>query len=432
MRMLATFVLGLAMSVATVSAQVIVDVTNDSAWTIIQDDDADATFGFDYSVFGIPPAPGSDDTLGVRLSANMAEPAEAAGISISPTDITLNGRVQVSVDIWLNYYADIENRGTTEFAGLFVGYDQEGVPLNGAGLLGSTDGDALEDYRMYANGNQLALDSGQYLVESLNHTDPFYAEIFPSQEIPAEQLDDFDPPNEFVLSSEGSLAFAWHTFTADVDTNAGEVVFSIDENEIGFVATDLNPEQLVSGNLAVTFTDIFGSVAPEDTFAFAVIDNVRVDFVDGVLPGDFDADGDLTANDIDIISNALRAGTADPMFDLDGSGEADNLDRGFLIQVLMNTWFGDSNIDGLFDTSDFVATFTRGKYESGTGDATWADGDWNGDGNFDSSDFVTAFSNGGYEAGPRQAIAVAVPEPGAMALAGLGGLLLVASRRKIV
>ena len=57
---------------------------------------------------------------------------------------------------------------------------------------------------------------------------------------------------------------------------------------------------------------------------------------------------------------------------------------------------GDSNGDGLFGSSDFVAVFQGGKFESGE-EATFAEGDWNGDGFFNTGDFVLAFQGGHYE-----------------------------------
>src|SRR3954466_7193354 len=54
-----------------------------------------ATFAYDYSALGIPPAPGSSDTLGLRLRANIPGSAASpvttrpgqtlSGLSVSPT-----------------------------------------------------------------------------------------------------------------------------------------------------------------------------------------------------------------------------------------------------------------------------------------------------------------------------------------------------------
>ena len=60
---------------------------------------------------------------------------------------------------------------------------------------------------------------------------------------------------------------------------------------------------------------------------------------------------------------------------------------------------GDANRDLRFESSDLVALFLAGKYETGAF-ATWEEGDWNGDGQFNSSDIRLAFMSGNYEQGP--------------------------------
>ena len=58
---------------------------------------------------------------------------------------------------------------------------------------------------------------------------------------------------------------------------------------------------------------------------------------------------------------------------------------------------GDSNFDGVFDSSDIVLVMQAGEYEDATpNNSTFAEGDWNGDGDFTTSDFVTAFAAGTY------------------------------------
>ncbi len=58
---------------------------------------------------------------------------------------------------------------------------------------------------------------------------------------------------------------------------------------------------------------------------------------------------------------------------------------------------GDTNLDGVFDSSDLILALAAGKYEDGIDDnATWAEGDWNGDGDFDSGDLVAAFVAGNF------------------------------------
>jgi hypothetical protein len=145
-----------------------------------------------------------------------------------------------------------------------------------------------------------------------------------------------------------------------------------------------------------------------------------------VVNGDFNGDGDLSAADIDALTTEVKAGTNMPRFDVTGDGRVDAADRTQWVNVLAKTYFGDSNLDGEFNSADFVVVFTAGEYEDAVaGNSTWAEGDWNGNMEFESGDFVEAFTAGGYEKGPRPA-AAAVPEPAActLALIGLGAMLL--------
>ncbi|MCA9151409.1 MAG: hypothetical protein KDA92_18985, partial [Planctomycetales bacterium] len=150
----------------------------------------------------------------------------------------------------------------------------------------------------------------------------------------------------------------------------------------------------------------------------------------GGLPGDFDNNGTLDAADIDLLGAELRAGGSNAKFDVDNDGSVTVADQDKWVHDLRKTWYGDSNLDGVFNTTDLVSVFQIGEYEDGTDqNSTWAEGDWNLDGNFNSGDFVTAFSDGGFEQGPRTAVAAAVPEPTTWTLALLGVVTLLRRRR---
>ena len=130
--------------------------------------------------------------------------------------------------------------------------------------------------------------------------------------------------------------------------------------------------------------------------------------------GDFNADGRLDAIDIEMLSAQARDSSANPswlheMFNLDDDPLIDDLDRRVWVKDLSSTWFGDSNLDGDFNSTDLVKVFAAGEYEDAVSrNSTWATGDWTGDAEFDSSDFVFAFQDGGYE---QLAAFRAVPEP---------------------
>ena len=128
------------------------------------------------------------------------------------------------------------------------------------------------------------------------------------------------------------------------------------------------------------------------------------------IAGDLNGDGHVTADDIDFLCAAIHRG--DAYYDLNGDGELGRADLTFFVQDVLHTSIGDANVDGVFNSSDFVIVFQVGEYEDGiVGNSTWAEGDWNCDGDFNSSDFVAAFQAGGYVATARSA-ALSAPTAG--------------------
>ncbi|MCA9214526.1 MAG: spondin domain-containing protein [Planctomycetales bacterium] len=129
-----------------------------------------------------------------------------------------------------------------------------------------------------------------------------------------------------------------------------------------------------------------------------------------VATGDFDADGELGHADIDALTTQTANETADLLYDLDGDFAVSHNDRNVWVKDLANTWYGDADLNGAFDSSDLIHVFQTSEYEDQLREnSTWRSGDWNGDFEFDSGDLVVAFQDRGYAQGPRTA--VAVPEP---------------------
>ncbi len=146
------------------------------------------------------------------------------------------------------------------------------------------------------------------------------------------------------------------------------------------------------------------------------------------VPGDFDGDGLLTAIDIDLLSAVVQEQSHDPAYDLNADNLVDGVDRDVWVHDLRDTYYGDADLDGEFTSTDFVAVFVAGKYESGEG-AGWLEGDWDGEGTFGTSDFVVAFIDGGYEQNAARSINP-VPEPHSCVLLLLGTLALVVRGRQ--
>ena len=127
--------------------------------------------------------------------------------------------------------------------------------------------------------------------------------------------------------------------------------------------------------------------------------------------GDFNGDSTLTVEDIDLLTTETRRRDSRGWFDLNNDDDVSTDDRTIWIRELMGTYYGDSNLDGEFNSSDLVQVFAAAEYEDEQPlNSTWATGDWNGDGDFDSADLTFVLQYGEYETGPRKALA-SVPEP---------------------
>ncbi|MCP4194549.1 MAG: PEP-CTERM sorting domain-containing protein [Planctomycetaceae bacterium] len=163
------------------------------------------------------------------------------------------------------------------------------------------------------------------------------------------------------------------------------------------------------------------------------IDNIYISVgAEETVPGDYNQNGLRDAGDLDL-NASVGIAAQDLAYDLNEDGVVNTADRIIWVNDLKNTWMGDADLNGQFDSGDLVTVFAAAKYETGQ-EASWGQGDWNGDQKFDSGDLVTAFSNAGYEAGERPGgpnAAAVVPEPSTMALAliSLLGLMGVARRR---
>ncbi|MCA9211525.1 MAG: DUF4465 domain-containing protein [Planctomycetales bacterium] len=140
-----------------------------------------------------------------------------------------------------------------------------------------------------------------------------------------------------------------------------------------------------------------------NTPLYVALDNLR--FSEASLYGDLNNDGLLNAADIDFLSSSIRTSEASASLDLTSDGAVDEQDRQHWVQSIMNTYFGDSNLDGEFNTGDLTTVFQAAQYEDGiTGNSTWATGDWNCDGEFGTADLIAAFQAGAY-------IAASAPRP---------------------
>ena len=178
-------------------------------------------------------------------------------------------------------------------------------------------------------------------------------------------------------------------------------------------------------------TPIITSLDPAQTWTFNP--NTGQITLGAALAGDYNGNGSLDAADLDMQAQAIAGGQHPKAYDLNGDDLVNFNDRQMWVDDLKNTWIGDANLNGEFNSGDMVQVFARGKYET-LETAGWEDGDFNGDTLFGSGDMVAAFVGGGYEkglkpGGPNPAVS-AVPEPSSVLLALLGVLSLVGLARR--
>lgn len=142
------------------------------------------------------------------------------------------------------------------------------------------------------------------------------------------------------------------------------------------------------------------------------------------LDGDNNFDGELNALDIDALALESRTHAsasvfsgANPLFDMnldqsvgysiDYSGGVSS-DSDYLIRTLLDTEYGDANLDGLVNDDDKLILFSHWGATGGFGD-----GDFTGDGLINGADYTVWRDFEGFAAGS----AMTVPEPSSACLA---------------
>ena len=110
--------------------------------------------------------------------------------------------------------------------------------------------------------------------------------------------------------------------------------------------------------------------------------------------GDVNLDGRIDDCDIDRLWRAVDEGVTESFFDLNDNGSIDALDVDTLVREILNTEFGDIDLDGDIDFADFVVLSSHFGQASGR----WATGNVDGQNGIAFSDFVTLTSRFGFRA----------------------------------
>ncbi|MCA9216184.1 MAG: VCBS repeat-containing protein, partial [Planctomycetales bacterium] len=250
------------------------------------------------------------------------------------------------------------------------------------------------------NDLRLLADSGLYLTGPYAEGDPADNDLSPLRRRIAntDVLVSYSPETgELNLDTNGKLLTSLLIRSADssfdtvqpddwngpFDRSTEDTLFRFDAN--GFQIGGLGP--VLPQNL--TWRSVHDRLKIDGSLAGGgPLGNVRLECVDCV-------------HDVDRLQAEIRSDVRRIEFDLNADSVVDRGDVEYLITEFYGSSIGDSNWDGVFDSSDFVHVFQFAKYEDGIdGNATWAEGDWDGNDDFDSADLVFAFSSGDYR--PQQ------------------------------
>lgn len=304
-----------------------------------------AEFGFDYAGFGIPAAPGSSDTVGLRLRANVpadtSRPAGVvSGLSMSPKDQNFGTNYKMQFYAWSNFCGAANANGLADnaaseggTANVFFGVGTSGtVPMvvgntglaangnmDGIGFATTGDGGIASDFRVYPKSGTISTAaSGVYAAGTANdagnqtpmsnanvyytampslapHTAPEVQQTLSTNEYGG------DAANTQLGSTQaGAFGFAWHKVVIAKNNNV--VTWDIDDTRIATI----NVASITMGgnNIALGVSDVNTSTTRHPSLVFTIFDNLVVEDIAPVgVPGDYNGNGVVDAADYVLYRN---------------------------------------------------------------------------------------------------------------------------------
>ena len=248
--------------------------------------------------------------------------------------------------------------------------------------------------------------------------------------------EDLDSENDFGLSIASASGIGDHDWFKLVLPFSGNLNYRFEatqtRSDLGLGFQIVNPDQAGTVHLDVTLHegDFVTSSLPIDSqivsecapsadvsscnghffHAFGVSDEDTTEI--GLYRVGFQLEIGMDVENVERLQQAIRSWQESEQhqllrFDLSRDRILSFDDLEILVSDRLNTYFGDSDLNGQFDSGDLIQIFAAGEYEDDiVGNSTWSTGDWNGDGEFDTSDLIVGFTYGGYDRGPRPAVPI--------------------------
>lgn len=245
----------------------------------------------------------------------------------------------------------------------------------------------------------------------------------------------YENPGFNPFTSNVTIGINVNTVTDKLFMSLGSNVFTTgDSVSVATITTSSGPMTLSWGGHLITGN------GPSYTGSRISQDGVNYNGYQGQitigLPGDFEPDGDVDADDIDALLRAVQGPVppALPKFDLTGNNNVNSApntadsDSDYWVRTIKGTEYGDANLDGVVDITDLGLLATNWQ----AGGQGWATADFNGDDVVDITDLgllATNWQAGANSPADSSSLAAAlaalslpqgsVPEPAAALLAAL-------------
>jgi hypothetical protein len=192
-----------------------------------------------------------------------------------------------------------------------------------------------------------------------------------------------------------------------------------------------NPAADLDGDGRIDWADLAGL---KTALTNGAADQAVLDEYDAVLRRRGNVNQAFGTDSFDIDELARRIGSDDWYADIDSSGTVDQNDKDLLVQVILNTFYADANLDQQVTISDFETLESNFGMAGG-----WAEGDFSGDGQVTAIDFEILQQFFGSSISGSEVVSTAdrqriedfartIPEPTTMLL--LATILPLAARRR--